>query len=109
LGIFVRNLKHSPETRKGAVHCGSAVACFDTLLRKPPRSIGRDLGEHRPTSQPMSKHELEVHKVLHGDVALRNVATDEERMRQKAAEHDEEVFSVDVAAQKLQKGWGIRD
>jgi hypothetical protein len=75
----------------------------------PFNEDNRELSYDRPTSQPMSKHELEVHKVLHGDVALRTVAKDEERMRQKAAEHDEEAFSVDVAVKKLKKGWGIDD
>jgi len=79
----------------------------DAPTATPFREDDRELSYDRPTSQPMSKHELEVHKVLHGDVALRTVATDEERMRQKAAEHDEEAFSVDVAVRKLQKGWGI--
>ncbi|HXM59448.1 MAG TPA: hypothetical protein VN950_01240 [Terriglobales bacterium] len=79
----------------------------DASTAVPFNEDNRELSYDRPTSQPMSKHELEVHKVLHGDVALRTVATEEGRLLQKAEEHDEEVFSVDVAVQKLQKGWGI--
>jgi hypothetical protein len=79
----------------------------DAPTAVPFNEDDRELSYDRPTSQPMSKHEQEVHKVLHGDVALRTVAKDEERMQQKAAEHDEEPFSVDAAVQKLQEGWGI--
>jgi len=79
----------------------------DAPTAVPFNEDNRELSYDRPTSQPMSKHELEVHKVLHGDAELRTVSKDEERVRRKAAEHDEEPFSVDVAVKKLKEGWGI--
>ena len=74
----------------------------------PFNEDNRELNYDSPTNQPMSKHEVEVNNLLHGDVALRTVAVDESRMRKTAADHDDQPFSVDVAVRKLQNGWGIR-